>query len=163
MTAVGLRLMYCTTWLWPAGTSISRAFHRTSCLPQDKLKTTLGSKHSPWTLSVLHTTANPLDEQQWISELKPMQWGTPSTAAVRGWLQTPASITFGWHPQCPVAIKAGNFSQTHISTPPTNVTLIPVSWYPFPCFLRFPKLLCHRLHPSPAFPRIMGKRREWRC
>lgn len=82
------------------------------------------------------------------------------TAAVGGWLQTPASMTFGWHPQCPVAIKAGNFPQAHVSTPPPNVTLIPISWYPFPCFLSFPKFLCQVLLPQSTLPQNYGEEKR---
>lgn len=90
------------------------------CLSQDKTKTILGSKRGPWALSVLQTSTNHLDEQQWISELKQMQWVRPLPAPVWGCLQTQASVTFRWHQQHPVAIKAGSFSHTHISMPPPN-------------------------------------------
>lgn len=85
----------------------------------------------------------------------------PLTASVSGCLQAQASITFRWHLQRPAAIKAGSFSHTHINT--TNVTLIPISWPPFPHFPSFHKLLFHMFHPNPASPRNTGKRTGRKC
>lgn len=131
-------------------------------LSQNKIRTILGSKHGPWTLSMLHTSANHFNEQQWVSELKQKQWVRPLTAMFQVACRLRHPLHLG-DIQCPVAIKAGSFSHTHIATSPPNTTLIPTSWYPFPCFLSFYKLLFHMLHPNPAFPRNMGKRTERRC